>query len=569
MATTTFYAGQTPITADWLNDVDEKTYNDDSSLIPYTPAGTGAAATTVQAKLRESVSVLDFGAVGSGDESGNLQAASDAVGTGTLFVADGAYTGSFSTCANLVFSENAFLTGTVTVTGAASVKMESVRASCIKIESDVTSFKARLVYADGSFYTGAAGLPGIYTTDVIDTVDIDRLYVKNCGGTAQYNSATGFKGNGGALLRIGYLESTNNAYDGFQYARSAGASAYAFERVVLGTLLVTGCGNTTNPAGDNQHHGCYLSSARSISFDKIIVRNQQRGYGIKFGSSTASSTGMIHGAVIEINGITNGMGGITFAEGVGSFQVATGRISNVVTSHVQIGGAASGDFSFGSMCFIEEARTTTSQESFLVAVSVDSLNISGCLFKGWLDGSTRRGIGAAVKMEEGITVGSLVSHGTRFETIAGDCYLATASVAGVGTIINNISIMGPIMQNVGGVISIPNGISSADVLRGVVTGIDAVCGSVTSAWTFPAHSAINVRDNRMRAGATFVRMNDMANSRMSNVTEFDTTYWKDTATGIAVVPATFDMQFPDSSLADGYAGKIYYSGVWKDFGAIV
>ena len=34
--------------------------------IPYTPAGTGAVTTTVQAKLRETVSVKDFGAVGDG-----------------------------------------------------------------------------------------------------------------------------------------------------------------------------------------------------------------------------------------------------------------------------------------------------------------------------------------------------------------------------------------------------------------------------------------------------------------------------------------------------------------------
>ena len=37
-----------------------------ASSIPYTPAGAGAVATTVQGKLRESVSVLDFGAVGDG-----------------------------------------------------------------------------------------------------------------------------------------------------------------------------------------------------------------------------------------------------------------------------------------------------------------------------------------------------------------------------------------------------------------------------------------------------------------------------------------------------------------------
>jgi len=49
----------------------------DASQITYTPAGTGAVATNVQAKLRESVSVLDFGAVGDGstDDTTALQTA--------------------------------------------------------------------------------------------------------------------------------------------------------------------------------------------------------------------------------------------------------------------------------------------------------------------------------------------------------------------------------------------------------------------------------------------------------------------------------------------------------------
>ena len=38
----------------------------DSSLVTYTPAGAGAVTTTVQAKLRQTVSVMDFGATGNG-----------------------------------------------------------------------------------------------------------------------------------------------------------------------------------------------------------------------------------------------------------------------------------------------------------------------------------------------------------------------------------------------------------------------------------------------------------------------------------------------------------------------
>jgi hypothetical protein len=61
MASTVFQDGVTAIGADWLNDVNAATYNGTAG---YAVADTGAVPTTVQAKLRENISVKDFGAIG-------------------------------------------------------------------------------------------------------------------------------------------------------------------------------------------------------------------------------------------------------------------------------------------------------------------------------------------------------------------------------------------------------------------------------------------------------------------------------------------------------------------------
>lgn len=66
----------------------QTTVSDFGAAVGYLPAGTGAVATTVQTKLRETVSVKDFGAVGDGvtDDSAAVQAAMTYAATGKKVV---------------------------------------------------------------------------------------------------------------------------------------------------------------------------------------------------------------------------------------------------------------------------------------------------------------------------------------------------------------------------------------------------------------------------------------------------------------------------------------------------
>lgn len=64
-----------------------------SSLVGYTPSGTGAVTTTVQAKLRQTLSVKDFGATGDGttDDTTAFQNALTAAAGKSLYVPNGTY----------------------------------------------------------------------------------------------------------------------------------------------------------------------------------------------------------------------------------------------------------------------------------------------------------------------------------------------------------------------------------------------------------------------------------------------------------------------------------------------
>ena len=107
MADTNFTSGTT-IVSPWLNDVNDLTYHKtfpdgttalvvgpggtiDAIDVSYEPQGVGAVSTTVAAKLYETVSVKDFGAVGDGvtDDTDAIKAA--VTTAGSVYFPSGTY----------------------------------------------------------------------------------------------------------------------------------------------------------------------------------------------------------------------------------------------------------------------------------------------------------------------------------------------------------------------------------------------------------------------------------------------------------------------------------------------
>lgn len=126
------------VMADWLNDVNNATYN---GTAVYTPAGTGAVATTVQAKLRESVSVKDFGAVGNGvaDDTAAINAAlASSAGGLELFFPAGTYKVTSTIVLPTGRDFRLYGTGTatdITSTGLSAIFERNTRGSFVEIDS--------------------------------------------------------------------------------------------------------------------------------------------------------------------------------------------------------------------------------------------------------------------------------------------------------------------------------------------------------------------------------------------------------------------------------------------------
>jgi hypothetical protein len=200
MTSTVFNTG-TVIAAPWLNDVNNITYNKkfadgsvalsaqpgtslDSSAVSYVPAGTNAVATTVQTKLRGSVSIDDFGAdpTGVSDSAAAILAAAASGAVRAVAKSSGTY--SVSTVALPSNFELDFCNATVNAR-TASVKVFTNSAFSSGSNTNIT---IRNVTINGN----KGSLASVIGVGIQNTTGIALYNVKvnNCGGNGIFIGTT-------------------------------------------------------------------------------------------------------------------------------------------------------------------------------------------------------------------------------------------------------------------------------------------------------------------------------------------------------------------------------------------
>ena len=168
-----------------------------ASAVAFTPAGTGVVTRDVQAKLRETVSVKDFGAVGDGvvDDADSIRAGIDyllSIGGGTLFFPDGEYivgnasSNLLTTCIEIRVGEN-----NISLIGQSKentiVKMKAGTNSMLlnintnDLSGSCNNIEVRNMTLDGNRANNPTGGYCIRGGGSISNVVFDNLIIKNSG----------------------------------------------------------------------------------------------------------------------------------------------------------------------------------------------------------------------------------------------------------------------------------------------------------------------------------------------------------------------------------------------------
>ena len=278
----------------------------DSNLVTYTPAGAGAVATTVQAKLRESVSVKDFGAVGDGvtDNAVAFALAASAVASGgTLIIPKGAWNYSdgltFTTPVGLMLDPNAVLN--YTGTGYA-VQLGAIG----NISQDIGNYSID----GGCFIGGTTATQGIYITPFTVFPKIQTRFL-NFGNTTNWAIFAQVNNWQVLIWDCEYLNNTNTAKN---FTRINGHSVGGVSDG--GNSHLTAYGNNITSIAAGGGVGIWNSGAGDL-----IYGNKIEGFSpnIRVGYTAAATR--IYGNYFECLSSAYGVNGncIEFSDPAGGF----------------------------------------------------------------------------------------------------------------------------------------------------------------------------------------------------------------------------------------------------------
>jgi hypothetical protein len=277
----------------------------DATDVSFLQAGTGAVTRTAQAKMRDVVSVKDFGAVGNGvaDDTAAIQAAIDASYTNynkTVFVPNGIYK----------------ITGRLTITQGVMIACEGSQGSN---EAYGTVFKH---YSNGScFRWDGSGAQFTGTGGGL----LNCLIVKE----------TGYSG-GNAIEVINQSDTNRCGEMVFHNVLAYGLSTGRWERgfVFDGTLT-----NTPGARGVRTVHMTKCRAADVTTANETVLLNQVTHF---YAHGLAVDTGSGSAAGITMKGINDGVY-LTALGCAGSFTIVANDVSNS-SDNLTIDGKIGGSF---------------------------------------------------------------------------------------------------------------------------------------------------------------------------------------------------------------------------------
>ena len=326
----------------------------ESSKLQFTAAGSGVVARPVQSKLREFVSVKDFGAVGDGvtDDTAAINSAIDAVGTaggGIVYIPAGVYaigktsapynpaiSGSFDRDViidvqydNVIIKGdgrgNTILTNTITNTTAARGIKIGRRIDGVNYVDNVSVQDLTLI---GNYTSGApnstntstgidiSGSAGVGCTNI----KLERLEIRNCAGYG-----IGFQRDGFINCIVSDVQIQDTSADGIDFKMDTNNSGYGnlIEKV---TVLRFGLGTASAQAGIDARTGVSIRDVYVAEYGGNLSH-----VGVRINSSidtTASQQSSINNArCISTGGV--GTKGFQF---IGFY----GRYSNLYATGAEI-----------------------------------------------------------------------------------------------------------------------------------------------------------------------------------------------------------------------------------------